>query len=192
MLWKRILSEKRALIIPLALGLVANLVVYLIVVRPLAAKSVGAVGRASNAKRSLAAAEGDHAAAGALLTGKARADQELSTFFDKVLPPDFVAARRLTYAKLPELAKQANVKFVERRTEPDLDPSIKNAGLGRLQIKMVLQGEYEGLRQFIYELERASEFIIIDDVTITQNELAKPLTLNLELSTYYRQSVHGN
>jgi hypothetical protein len=190
MLWKRILSEKRALIIPLALGLIANLAVYFIVVRPLAVKSVGTVGRAGNAKRALNLAEGDHAAAGALLAGKARADEELSTFFDKVLPPDFSSARRLTYSKLPELAKKANVKFVERRTDPD--PAVKDAGLGRLQIRMVLQGEYEGLRQFIYELESASEFIIIDDVTITQSDLTKPLTLNLELSTYYRAGAHGD
>ena len=31
---------------------------------------------------------------------------------------------------------------------------------------MVLQGDYESLRQFIYELESAPEFVIIDDVTL--------------------------
>ena len=31
---------------------------------------------------------------------------------------------------------------------------------------MVLQGDYENLRQFIYELESAPEFVIIDDVTL--------------------------
>ena len=39
----------------------------------------------------------------ALVTGKSRADQELSTFYDKVLPADLSAARRLTYATLPKL-----------------------------------------------------------------------------------------
>ena len=33
---------------------------------------------------------------------------------------------------------------------------------------MVLQGDYESLRQFIYALESAPEFVIIDDVTLSR------------------------
>ena len=55
-----------------------------------------------------------------------------------------------------------------------------------------LEGEYESLRQFIYELESAPEFIIIDDVTLTQGEPGKPLTFKLELSTYYRLTANGS
>ena len=51
---------------------------------------------------------------------------------------------------------------------------------------MVLQGDYESFRRFIYELETLAEFVIIDDVTLAQGEPGKPLTLTLELSTYYR------
>ena len=57
---------------------------------------------------------------------------------------------------------------------------------------MVLQGDYESLRQFIYELESAPEFVIIDDVTLAQSDADKPLTLSLELSTYYRLGPNGN
>ena len=35
-----------------------------------------------------------------------------------------------------------------------------------MTIRMVLQGDYENLRQFIFELESAPEFVIIDDVTL--------------------------
>jgi hypothetical protein len=58
-----------------------------------------------------------------------------------------------------------------------------------------LQGEYEGFRQFIFDLETASEFVIIDDVTLTQGDPSKPLTLTLEMSTYYpltARGPHGN
>jgi hypothetical protein len=44
--------------------------------------------------------------------------------------------------------------------------SEKNSRLGQLLIRMVLQGQRCG--GFIYELERASEFVIIDDVTLTE------------------------
>jgi Tfp pilus assembly protein PilO len=83
------------------------------------------------------------------------------------------------------------VKFAERRT--DVDRSLpKNSRVGRLQIRMVLSGEWESIRQFIYDVESASEFVIIDDVTLSQNDLGRPLTLTLELSTYFRLGSNGN
>ena len=53
---------------------------------------------------------------------------------------------------------------------------------------MVLQGEYESLRQFIYELETAPEFVIIDDVTLAEGEAGKPLTLTLDVDLLPRQA----
>jgi len=108
-----------------------------------------------------------------------------------VLPSDESHARRQTYTALPNLARRANVKFAERRTE--IDRSLpKNSRVGRLQIRMVLSGEWESIRQFIYDVESASEFVIIDDVTLSQNDAGKPLTLTLELSTYFRLGANGN
>ena len=120
-LWKRILVEKRALIIPLALGVIVNIAAYALVVYPLGVKTAGAADRAAAASQSLQAAEREHAAARELVLGKSRADQELSTFFDKVLPADLPSARRLTYTPLPSLARKGNVKFLDRhydRAEP--------------------------------------------------------------------------
>ena len=188
-LLQRILSEKRSIIVPLTLALLVNLGLYALVVYPLGVKSAGAADRAAAAARALQVAERDRIAAGALITSKSRAEQELATFYDKVLPTDLRAARRMTYARLPALARQANVKYEERRFE--IDPASKPARLGHLRIRMVLQGEYDGLRRFMYELETTPEFIIIDDVTLTQGEAGKPLTLTLALSTYYRLGANG-
>src|SRR5450432_1776892 len=96
-LWKRILAEKRALIVPLVLGVVANIAAYGLWVYPLGVKSAGAADRAAAATQSLQAAQREEGAARELVLGKSRADQELATFFDKVLPADQSAARRLTY-----------------------------------------------------------------------------------------------
>jgi hypothetical protein len=189
-LWKRILVEKRALIIPLALGVIANLAAFVLVVHPLGVRSVGAADRADAAAQTLRAAERDVAAARALVAGKSRADEELATFYDRVLPSDQSAARRLTYASLPTLARRANVKFLDRRT--DIEPPVKDTRLGLLKVRTQFQCDYESFRQFIFALESAPEFVIIDDVTITQNDPAKPLTLTLQLSTYYRLGANGN
>jgi hypothetical protein len=40
-------------------------------------------------------------------------------------------------------------------------------------------------------LETTPEFIIIDDLTLSESEANKPLNLTLELSTYYRLGANG-
>ena len=187
--FKRILVEKRVWLIPLALGIVANIAVYLLVVYPLAVKSAGAEDRAAAATQALQAAERDLAGARNLVAGKTRAEQELSTFYDKVLPTDLPSARRLTYATLPAVARKSNVKFVDRRS--DVEPIKKDSQLGIFRIDTRWQGDYESLRRFIYELESAPAFVIIDNVALAQSDPAKPLELALKLSTYYRLRAHA-
>ena len=188
-LLKRIAVEKRVYAVPLLVALLINVLVYLIVVAPLAVKSSTAAERAQAAAAVLAAAERDRAAARDLVVGKARAEEELTTFYGKMLPSDFVAARRMTYARLPALARQSNVR-ADAFTF-DLDQDVKSARLGRLHIRMFLQGEYEDFRRFIYVLETSSDFVIIDDVTLAQDDVSKPLKLTLELSSYYTKA-HGS
>src|SRR4029077_11206917 len=102
----------------------------------------------------------------ALVEGKSRAEQELSTFFDKVLPADIPSARRLTYSALPLLGRQSNVQLVDRRFE--VDKTEKNARLGLLKVHTAWQCDYESFRRFIYALETASPLGIIDDSQIPQ------------------------
>jgi hypothetical protein len=189
-LLKRILSEKRAAVIPLAIGILSNIGVYLLVVYPLGVKSAGAENRAAAATQALQAAERDFNAARNLVAGKTRAEQELATFYDKVIPADQPSALRLTYGTLPSLARRTNVKFLDRRVE--VEPTKETDRLGLLKIRTQWQGDYESLRRFIYELETSAAFVIIDDVTLSQLDPEKPLTLSLDLSTYYRLGSNGN
>ena len=188
---RRIFTEKRALILPVAVAAVLNAAAYVLVVRPLELRSVNGAERAAAAKVALLAAERDQAAARALVTGTSRAGEELTTFYDKVLPADYSSARRLTYLSLYHLARKMNVTFLDRKI--DVEPPKKDARVARAKITVDLQGSYQTLRQFIYELESAPEFVIIDDVTLSQNDATKPLTLSLELSSYYRlDAANGN
>ena len=189
-LWTRILVEKRAWIVPLLLGVIGNAAAYALWVYPLGVKSAGAADRAAAATQSLQAAERELASARDLVAGKSRADQELATFYDKVLPADFASARDLTYATLPALARKANVKMIDRRI--DVAKPEKNARLGILKVHTVWQCDYESFRQFIYALESAPPFVIIDDVTLAQNDPAKPLLLTIDISTYYRLGANAN
>jgi Tfp pilus assembly protein PilO len=152
--------------------------------RSVGLRFAGAEGRAKQAASALAAAEKDMALARALVSGKAEADQELSAFYQKILPSDQTAARRMTYASLPALARKTGVRYEARSTS--IEEGERDSHLGRMTIKMVLQGEYRDIRQFIYDLESAPEFIIIDDLTLAENTANDPQTLTINLSTYYR------
>jgi len=187
---RRIVAEKRGLILPLAVALAINIAVYALVVYPLGVKSASSVDRAAAAADARQSAERDMAAADDLVSGKAKADQELETFYKKVLPANLNEARRMTLARLPALAKKANMRFTQGRTEIDSNQE-KISQLGRLKTRMELEGSYENVRQFLYELETAPEFMIVDDVSLGQSETDKPVLLSLEISTYFRQGRNG-
>jgi hypothetical protein len=187
---KRVFAEKRVWIIGVAAGIVLNIAAYLFVVHPMALRAAGVADRAVAAKQALAVTERDLDAARGLVTGTSRADQELATFYGDVLPADQNSARRLTYLSIYHLARKMNVKFLDRKTETE--QVKRDARVGRWKIRAEFQGNYDNLRQFIYQLESAPEFVIIDDVALSQNDPTKPLTLLIELSSYYRLDAHGN
>ena len=189
-LTRRVLAEKRTPIVALTLAIIANVGVYVFAVYPLGVRSASAAERADAAAISLREAERDFANARDLIDGKSRADQELATFYGEVVPADESAARRMTYTPVVEIARKANVRFLQRSTDPDLKQA-KKTGLGRLHTRIVFQCDYESFRAFIFELESAPEFMIIDDITLAQTDASKPLALTLEMSTYYRAGPNG-
>jgi hypothetical protein len=192
-LLSRIVEEKRPVVLPLAIAIVANLLAYSFIVYPLGVKSAGSADRASAAAAARQAAEREEGLARALVTGKSRADDELNAFYQTVLPLDQSAARRMTYASLPALAKKTNVRYEARKIEIEDDKAEARQAqpLGHLVIHMTLQGQYADLRDFIYQLESAPQFVIIDNVTLMQATGDDPLTLTIELSTYFRQRGNG-
>jgi hypothetical protein len=187
--WRRVFRDYRVSTGLLAAGVLLNAGAYMLGVRPLAARSAGAEDRAARAATSRRAAEREQALAESLVNSKARADKELDEFYQKLLPTDLVSARRLTYASLPALARRSNVEYEERTYQ---EASKKGESLGRLEIRMVLEGDYEGLREFIHELERAPEFVIIDELMLTELAEGDRLKLSLGLSTYFQQRGNGD
>ena len=195
-LLKRVAVEKRSIVLPLALALVANILAYAFVVYPLGVKSAGAADRAAAAASQRRTAEHDETLARALVTGKALADQELDSFYEKVLPADMAAARLKVFPSLPAIAQLNAITFKESRFTPDDKDEkdregSKSGHLGHLAIHTVLQGDYKHIRSFIYDLESSSIFIIIDGVTLIEGPNNEPQTVTLDLSTYYRLRLNG-
>jgi Tfp pilus assembly protein PilO len=181
---RRVLTEQRTFIVLLAAALAINVAVYAAVVYPLASRVADADNRAAAAERSRLAAAREHQAAKGLATSKERAEVELAKFYKDILPADVDAAQRLNYLKLVQLARKSNLQPLRRTWGAT---HVRGSTLDQLKMTVVLEGQYEDMRAFIYALETAPEFVVIDDLMIDQGrEAGTTLVLTLQLSTYYR------
>jgi len=184
-LFQRVMREHRRIVLPLAIALGVNLIVYGAVVYPLSQRVANIEQRDRTAEAQLLAAQRDHAQATGTLTGKDRAAAELATFYKDVLPSDLAGARRLTHLRLAQLARESNLKFLNATFEP-LEP--RGRTLTQLKIQMALAGSYGDMRAFIHELESSPEFVVIDNIELGQGADGGPLGVTLHLSTYYRET----
>jgi Tfp pilus assembly protein PilO len=186
----RIFAEKRSWLVPLAIALLANVAVYVLAVYPLSIKVRGAEARARAAAAELTAARNDQASAQAAHTARDRATAALSSFYSDVLPRDLTGARRVTYLRVAQLAQKLGLQAVHRTYAPE--KPVRDSSLGKLRTDMTFAGDYDEIRQFIYDLEAAPEFVVIEDMTLAEGaESGAPLMLTLSLSTYYQVSPNG-
>lgn len=183
---RRVVTEHRRLIIPLSITLVVNALVYALLVYPLSQRVANVAERDQAAEQALASARREHTQASGTLTGKARASAELATFYNDVLPQDLPGARRLTSPRLAQLARQSNLDYQRASAEPIVE---RGSTLTRLKIGLLLSGSYADMRGFIYQLETAPEFVVIDNVELAEGAEGGSLVVTLELSTYYRDEV---
>jgi Tfp pilus assembly protein PilO len=185
-LMRRVFAEHRRLILPLAILLLLNIVVYAAGVYPLAQRVANIEDRTRSAEQALAQAQREHTAARGALTGKERATVELATFYKDVLPTDLPSARRLTYLRLNQLAREAGLTFKTGTFDVE---EQRTSTLERVRITLTLEGDYDAMRRFIYQLDTAPEFVVIDDVSLAErgNEDGG-LDLQMQLSTYYSKA----
>jgi Tfp pilus assembly protein PilO len=180
----RVLSDYRVWIVALAVALVASLAVLILIVFPLFASADAATARATRASETLAGARTELEAAEQTRDGSAQAAKDLDRFYGEILPADVAAARRLTHLKLSQMARERNVRFQRSAASPE---EIKESSLERLRVSYALAGDYDDIRSLIYDIETAPDFLVIENVFLSegQDEQA-PLTLTLDLSTYFR------
>ena len=184
-LGRRVLREHRRLVLPLSVALVVNILVYAFIVYPLSERVANITERDAMAERALSAARKEHDGATGTLTGKNRAEQELARFYKDVLPRDLTAARRLTHRRVPEIAKRHRVEFYSAMVSPPA--RARESTLVQYTTKLELAGRYQDVRRFIHQLEIAPEFVVIDDVSLSEEyDEGGLLELTLQLSTYYQ------
>lgn len=187
---QRVFTEKRAFIVPLVLIALINVAAYIVAVYPLTLRVQAQEERALTAERSVVIARQQLEAAKSSATAKDRAAADLDRFYTEVLPDSQTGARRLTYLRLAKLAEDARVRY-ERRSVDQV--RARESELVEMKTVMVLAGEYNQVRTFIHRLETSPEFVVIRDVQLaSQEEATAPLSLTVELATYYRSPEHGS
>ena len=187
----RIAREWRRILLPLAVLALVDVAVYTFVVYPMTLSAEGAARRAAAAREALATAEKEHALAQAVVKSGSIAANDLQRFYTQVLPANLPAVRRMTYARLAELARETNLLYDRRSFEED--PGY-HGSLKRFQITMDLEGNYRDIREFIHRLESAPEFVVIEDLALSSGtDEDAPLALTVRLATYYRDEggQHG-
>jgi Tfp pilus assembly protein PilO len=188
---RRVIAEKRRYIYPLVGALLVNAVLLGIVVLPLSRKVEGGEEAARDAAVALAAARRDFAAARATVAGKDSADVELKKFYSAVLPADQSEARRIAF-KISELAKNANLTL--ERASTTRPSQERGSALGKLTIEQTVTGQYRDIRQFIFDIETAPEFLILEHVGLSAQgrEGSTALRMDIRVATYYRAGGDGN
>lgn len=181
--WSRVVREHRAALWPLGVVLAANLVALGALVLPLAQRVANAEERAQNAERTLAAAEADFKRAEALRASNSRATADLETFYREILPGNVAAARRILGLKLRQQADRHGVAYQGSGTTEEV---VRDSALLRLRMSMQLSGGYADIRDFIYELETSPDFVVIDQIRLSEARAEEGLQLALDVSTYYR------
>jgi hypothetical protein len=183
---RRVIAENRKPLIWLGVGLVVNILLYAFGVYPLSQSVANVTQRNETAARDLAAARAENSQASGALTGKDRAVSELATFYTSVLPQDLAGARRLTHLRLAQLARMHNLTYGRASSEPIAD---KDSKLVQLRTELTLAGSYGGVRSFLHSLETAPEFVVIDNVALTESaDAGDRVELALLLSTYFRSA----
>ena len=182
---QRVIAEHRRVVYALIAGVVINFLVFGFFVYPLQRDVANFEQRTRAAEEALAAAQADYARANGTLTGKDRALKELDTFYSSVLAQDLTGARRLTFARLAQLAAKSRLDFERRKYEPVVE---RGSNLTRLKVTMDLAGSYADIRDFVQEIESSPEFVVIDDVGLMQEGVQNgdSVRLTLQLSTYFR------
>lgn len=180
----RVAGDYRFWILPVALALVANIAVLLFVVLPLSVSTDAGARRAAEAIEARTAAAAELQAAEQTRDGQAQAARDLDRFYGEVLPADVAEARRLTHLKLSQMAREHGVRFQRSSAAPE---EVRGSSLERLRVSYALEGSYQDIRAFIYEIETAPDFLVIDNVFLAEGSVDQaPLALTLDLSTFYR------
>lgn len=183
-LWRRVFEERKRIVLPLVLVLAANAAILLLAVLPLRATVASAETASVDALAALVDARRQERRAAEAKDSQARADRELGRFYAEVLPRDFPTAQRTANLWLSQAARDAGLVF---KGSAFAWEEVRNSRLLRASSRVTLEGRYPNIRRFLYALETAEEFIVVESVELAgeTSSTSSDLSVTLLVSTYF-------
>lgn len=185
-IWRRIFEEQKRILLPLAIAIVANVAVLALAVLPLRTAVASANARAIDTLRELAEARRLDRQVTLERTSKERADEELRKFHTEVLPRDFATAETTANLWLTRAAEDAGLSFKGSHFDWD---AVRDSRLTRGVSRVTLEGRYPNIRRFLYAVETAREFLIVEKVELAEQSDQPAangrLQVSLVVSTYF-------
>ena len=186
-IWRRVYQERRKVALPLLVFLIANAAVLAFAVLPLKRSVAVNETETLDATAKLGQARLENKRAAAARLRKEEADQELKKFYADVLPADRASSVRLVLFWVERAAREARVDF--RSSQAD-QQEVQDSRLQRIGCHLTLRGDYQDIRRFLYNLETAQQFIIVEKVELAQQGTAQTnangmLEVGLDVATYF-------
>lgn len=186
--WRRVYVENRPFFLAVVAGIVLNVVAYA-VVSPLRSAVEAAERQAASLDAQLGQARTAEQRARDTLASETRATGDLALFTAEVLPGDQATARRLLHVRLVELAEQYDLSY-DRQTLAQ--STERDRVLTRLDVSMVLVGDYPAVRRFIHAIESGDDFLVISELGLSQpRDVDRLVELAIRVSTYYKEGDAG-
>jgi Tfp pilus assembly protein PilO len=185
-LWTRVYQERRRVVVPMLILLVGNVAVLGLAVWPLQANVTGQQSVLIDTNYALAQARRLDRQVRDARTSRDRAEQDLAKFYAEVLPRDLATAQRTTNLWLNEAALDAGLLF---RGSSFNWAEVRDSRLTRAFSRVTLRGRYADIRRFLYAIETAQEFIVVEGVELAQSGSASGgdgmLEVSMLVSTFY-------
>ena len=184
---RRIFMERRRVFLPVALILALNIVILLLVVFPMQRSVVGLETDRDDSAVELAQARNIERSAKGALSSRQRADVELEKFYAEILPDNLMTATKATNLWIQHAARDAGVSYTSSAF--DYAP-IRESKLTRAFARIELRGRYPSIKKFLYALETAEEFIVVEKVELSEQGSAASqqgvLDVSMTVATYYQ------
>ena len=183
---RRIFDERKAILLPLVVVVLANLAVLVLGVLPLRTAVAAAEADATRATVQLGEARRQQREAEKARASKEGADNDLRRFYTEVLPRDLPTAQKTMNLWVNEAARGAGLTFQGSQFDWG---EVRDSALSRAYSRITLQGSYADIREFLHAVETAEEFVVVESVELVQQAdqgaTTGALEVSLIVSTYF-------
>jgi Tfp pilus assembly protein PilO len=183
---RRIFDERKAILLPLVVVVVANVAVLVLGVLPLRTAVAMAESDATQATLQLGEARRQQRDAEQARASREGADNDLRRFYHEVLPRDLTTAQKTLNLWVTEAARDAGLEFQGSQFDWG---EVRESALSRAFSRITLQGGYPSIRRFLHAVETAEEFVVVESVELVQQAdqgaASGALEVSLVVSTYF-------